>query len=237
MAREVFVRGHKLILDNEIGITPLGVVEGKPRRVEELLPVMMKPSKGEGVAYWMYRKVLPVEIGGVRGDVTVVLPGTLPSGELIKTHGHYHPKSPWGSNWPELYGILKGEALFVLQDLDGRRVRLVRVREGENVMVPPGYGHVMVNLGESELITFNYVSEFFKSEYGPYKERRGAAVYVLERRDDGIEVVLNPRYEVREVLLCEPMKVALKEPTLAHSFKPHLSEWLKCEEVKLPLSL
>ncbi|ALU11582.1 glucose-6-phosphate isomerase [Ignicoccus islandicus DSM 13165] len=236
MAHVIHFRGHKLILHEDIAVTPLGVVKGKPRRIEELLPVMMKPSRSEGIAYWMYRKAIPAEIGGVRGDVTLVYPGELPSGELIKTHGHYHPESPWGERWPELYGILRGKALFVLQDLKGERVRLVEVEEGDLIMVPPGYGHVMVNVGEEELVTFNYVSELFSSEYGPYKERRGAAVYVV-RKGEEIEVVPNPRYEVKEVLLCKPMGIHLKEPTISHSFKPHLTEWLKCEEVKVPLSL
>ena len=124
----------------------------------------------------------------------------------------------------------------MLQDLRGERVRLVEVREGEAIMVPPGYGHVMVNLGDEELITFNYVSELFKSEYGPYKEKRGAAVYVV-RKGEEIEVVPNPRYELREVLLCKPIEVHVKEPVVSHSLRPHLTEWLRCEEVKLPLTI
>ncbi|UXD21285.1 glucose-6-phosphate isomerase [Ignicoccus pacificus DSM 13166] len=228
MAYRAIIDGFEFILDEGIAITPKGVIEGTPRTFGELGDVMVKKGEEGKVAYWMFRDVLPVPVGGLRGDVTLVLPGRLPSGEFIKTHGHYHPEGPWG-RWPELYGVVKGEVLFILQDLKGRRVMLVPVREGELIMVPPGYGHVMVNHKDEAAITFNYVSRLFSSVYGPYKEKKGASVYVYPS-EEGFRVVRNPNYEVEEVLWCKPLPLYIKEPILHLAFKPHEEEWFKCEE-------
>ncbi len=232
MAVYVNIMKWDYVLHDGLAITPLGVLEGVPRTYSELKDVMMRDSDEEGIAYWMFRNSLPSEVGMLRGDVTLIYPGTLPSGELIKTHGHYHPEGPWGV-WPELYGVAKGSSLFILQNVEGE-VKLVRVNEGELIMIPPGYGHVTVNVGEEELVTFNYVSPLFKSIYDPYKEKRGAAVYVLKDRK-GIKVVRNPNYDVERVKLCKPLPLWLKEPILHLAYKPHEEEWFKCyDERELP---
>ena len=230
MALRVVIDRYEYYLDEGIAITPVGIREGVPRTFEELSDVSPKPFEEEGVAYWMYRDTLPTQVGGLRGDVTLILGGLLPSGELVKTHGHYHPEGPWGV-WPELYGVVKGVSVFILQDLKAEKVKLVLVREGEAVMIPPGYGHVTVNPTSEPLVTYNYVSRLFSSVYSPYKERRGAAVY-LYPHPEGVKVVKNPKYEVKEIEFCKPLPLYLKEPVMHSALKPHLEEWLKCEEVR-----
>jgi len=111
-------------------------------------------------------------------------------GEYVKTKGHYHPLSPSGIDYPELYQVLAGEALYLLQRSDLSDIVAVTAKAGEFVLIPPGYGHVTVNAGNKELAMANLVSAGFTSEYTFYEQMRGGAYYLTE--DGGW--VQNPRY-------------------------------------------
>jgi len=141
---------------------------------------------------------------GLRYDYTIIPPAKVGT-EFIKTFGHYHPKAN-GISYPEIYEVLKGEALFVLQKprKDGiEDVIVVRAREGEKVIVPPDYGHVTINPTNKELRTANWVYNRFSSIYGPYRNSRGACYYYTE--DGWIE---NPNYKgVPEIRFAKPKKV------------------------------
>ena len=157
--------------------------EGLPfstRRVADLEPVLKDPAKmgPDGDAYYMFRDVYGHET--LRFDVTVLLP-RMYGDEFNKTFGHGHPRSPSGVEYPEIYQILKGEAFFVLQKKnpadDTYSCLLVKANEGDTLLIPPGYGHVSVNRGNSNLVLSNIVSSSFESEYGEFRENRGAAFY------------------------------------------------------------
>jgi glucose-6-phosphate isomerase len=146
--------------------------------------------------YFMYRDAAENEADrewlknhDLRFDITVIPPATL-CGEYVKTKGHYHPASPEGPAYPELYQVLAGTAHYLFQDRDLADVVVIRAGEGDAVLVPPGYGHVTINPGNGELVMANLVSTRFSSEYGFFEEYRGAAYYELE----GGEWVANPRY-------------------------------------------
>ena len=115
--------------------------------------------------------------------------GTL-CGERVKTKGHYHPKSPEGIEYPEIYQVFEGEAHYLLQARNLSRVILVEAGAGETVVVPPGFGHVTINPGQGELVMANLVSDGFTSDYGFFESHRGAAYYELS---DG-RLEQNPRY-------------------------------------------
>jgi len=127
----------------------------------------------------------------LRFDITVIPPATI-GGEYVKTKGHYHPESPAGVGYPELYQVLAGEAHYLLQRKDLSDVVAVTARAGEFVLIPPGYGHVTVNPGDEVLVMANMVSTRFSSEYGAYEELRGGAYYEME----GGAWVRNPRYHI-----------------------------------------
>ena len=114
-----------------------------------------------------------------RFDITVIPPGTV-GGEYVKTKGHYHPLSPSGIGYPELYQVLAGEALYLLQRSDLGDIVAVAARAGEFVLIPPGYGHVTVNAGKEELVMANLVSAGFASEYTFYEQMQGGAYYLTE---------------------------------------------------------
>jgi len=134
--------------------------------------------------YYMYRDLYlsradkdRLLMQGLRYDITIIPPGMLGC-EYIKTAGHYHPIVPDGSvTYPELYEVLEGEALYLLQNLDHSDVVVVYATAGDKVLVPPGYGHVTINRSNKTLKMSNFVGRNFSSLYEPYRERAGAAYF------------------------------------------------------------
>jgi glucose-6-phosphate isomerase len=113
----------------------------------------------------------------LRYDITIIPPNMLGC-EYIKTAGHYHPNAP-GSfvTYPELYEVIEGEALYLLQNQDLSDVVAVYASAGDKVLVPPGYGHITINRSNKTLKMANYVARSFSSLYEPYKEKRGGAYF------------------------------------------------------------
>jgi glucose-6-phosphate isomerase len=111
-------------------------------------------------------------------------------GEYVKTKGHYHPTAPSGVGYPEVYEVLQGEAHYLLQDRDLVDVVLIFAKEGEKVVIPPGYGHVTINASTRTLLMANIVSRDFSSDYTFYEARHGAAYYMML----GEQMVKNSHY-------------------------------------------
>ncbi|MDD1749897.1 MAG: glucose-6-phosphate isomerase, partial [Methanothrix sp.] len=94
--------------------------------------------------YYMYRDLFlsradkeKLLLQGLRYDITIIPPNML-GREYIKTAGHYHPLVPGGRvTYPELYEVLEGEALYLLQSLDLSDVVAVYASAGDKVLVPP----------------------------------------------------------------------------------------------------
>lgn len=167
------------------------------RQVRDMRGVLAAPDCREtGPLYYMYRDLAltPADrewlaCQDLRYDITTLLARNI-CGERVKTKGHYHPSSPSGPGFPEVYEVLSGHAHYLLQARDLSDVVMVDAREGDIVVIPPGYGHVTINAGDSELIMANIVSCAFESEYGAYEKRRGAAYYEMA---DGV-LIRNPAY-------------------------------------------
>lgn len=75
-------------------------------------------------------------------------------------------------------GIGNDETRMTNDELD--EVVLVKVKKGEKILIPAGYGHVTINAQNEPLIMTNYVSDLFTSDYKPYLEKHGAAYFVLK---------------------------------------------------------
>lgn len=166
-------------------------LESSTRSVSQLSDVLMDPRKAgpDGIVYYMYRDVYTHE--NLRYDVTVV-PSRMFGEEFVKTYGHYHPKATDSLSYPEVYQILNGEAVFIMQTPhrdDSMDCIITKCKKGDIVFVPPNYGHVMVNSSPtSTLVSSNVVSSSFSSLYGEYKENHGAAYYYTK---DGLTQNLN----------------------------------------------
>ena len=211
-----------VLVGRGVAFTPAGVRFASPRLVKDMKDVMLEPSDSPEVVYEVYRDVLPTHSYALRVDLTVLKSGLLPDGEYPRTHGHKHPPGPWGRPWPELYCVLKGRGTFLLHDEE--RVYLVEVREGDVLHVPGEMVHILVNTGDEDMITCNYVSKLFSSDYEYLRAKRGPAAFLTK---DGL--VLNKNYNIKEVKACRPVPVDLDELALSYSFKPNLEEWLWCK--------
>ncbi|MEM4272051.1 MAG: glucose-6-phosphate isomerase family protein [Candidatus Bilamarchaeaceae archaeon] len=161
------------------------------RKISEMAEVLMDAKKAfpDGVAYSMYREVFVR--GSLRYDITVILP-RLYGDEYAKTYGHYHSEAKKGLTYPELYQILSGEGMFIMQ-MPRRDDRFdcifVKCKKGDVVLIPPNYGHVLVNLSAaSPLVSCNVVSNSFSADYSGYKENHGAAYFCTK---DGLVQNMN----------------------------------------------
>lgn len=169
----------------------------------------------EGLAYEMFRALAKDEEDRkwlseyrIRYDVTRIRGRTF-CGEWIKTKGHYHPLSPDGTAYPEIYEILEGEALYLLQKQDLSDIVLVKAKTGDRVLIPPGYGHVTINPSEETLLMANLVSSTFASDYLPFERLRGAAYYLFS---DG-RIMKNGNYPaIPEIRVLDATGKSLPEP-------------------------
>ncbi len=162
------------------------------RRASDLKPVLAFPEalKEDFNAYFMFRDVYRSEEDytkikkfGLRYDYTIIPPNDV-GGEKIKTYGHYHPEIS-GTSYPEVYQILDGKAFFILQKRVGERVVdvvVVEAKDGDVVVVPPYYGHVLINPTDEEIHSCNWVCRNFQSIYEPYTKKRGASYYYIEEK-------------------------------------------------------
>jgi glucose-6-phosphate isomerase len=167
------------------------------RSVPLMLKTLMNRPELESLEtldmYFMYRNVLKKD--GMRYDITMIPPVAV-AGEAPKTHGHYHPKSEDGLAYPEVYQVLNGKAVFILQKKNRNGTVdaiMVKAEEGDVVLLPPGYGHVTVNQGDEALVLSNMTYDRFEPMYDDYDENQGAAYYIME--DGTIEQ--NGNYIVR----------------------------------------
>ncbi len=138
--------------------------------------------------YYMYRDLFLSRADGerlrgqdLRYDITIIPPGMLGC-EYIKTAGHYHPKVPGGNaTYPELYEVLEGEALYLLQRRDLGDIVAIAASAGDKVLVPPDYGHITINQSNRTLKMANFVARSFSSIYDPIKEKAGGAYFFTRK--------------------------------------------------------
>lgn len=185
------------------------------RTLENMREVLLDPEcEGPEKVYFMYRGLSERE--GIRYDITVIPPGLL-GREYVKTLGHYHPpsglleasailqkartpktpaKGPYAPSYPEVYEVLNGQAVYLLQkrkggrDLELEDIVIVRAGTGQKVLIPPDYGHVTVNPGGKALVMCNLVCSEFQSVYEPFLKAKGAGCYILK----GVKLEKNKRY-------------------------------------------
>jgi glucose-6-phosphate isomerase, archaeal len=186
------------------------------KRVERRLPQVAEvlfdgPATSDDVIYFMNYDIRPegraetATVRPIRYDVTVILPRRHGS-EYNKTAGHYHPAAVGQAlSYPEVYEVIAGRALYVLQRLDATGavadVILVEAGPGDQVLIPPEYGHVSINPGDEPLVMANLVARDCQPDYGPIRAKQGACYYRV-----ATGIVANPHYgEVPE-----PRPVALK---------------------------
>lgn len=187
---------HQFILGTE-----LTKVKPATRFLKDIKEVLVdKELAAPNELYYMYRSLHKVKDKAdirknkLRYDVTIIKADRL-GNEFMKTAGHYHP-----GYFGELYEILYGEAWCLLQkrnDSDYKIIEdviLVKAKTGDKIVIPPKYGHILINVGKEDLVTSNWVSSEFSSEYDLYRKTQGAAYFIFED-NLGERFEVNPNYK------------------------------------------
>lgn len=153
----------------------------------ELKEVLMDPqAPGVNEPYFVVR--------GAGGNVTILTPGKN-GNEFNKTYGHFH-----NFQGVEVYHVVYGQGVLLMQRNDeqseAKEVRVTSLRGGMVVEVPSGYGHCLVNIGKTYLITVDNSPNDPKADnYKPVKEKHGFAYYIVDKKGEvGFEP--NPNYKL-----------------------------------------
>jgi glucose-6-phosphate isomerase, archaeal len=173
------------------------------RTQDKMKDVLMAPeAPGPAVHYYMVRG------GSQKRNVTIMETGTV-GGEFIKTYGHYHI-----GDLDETYWFSAGDGVVLQQKLVDHEepsvveeFKAIRVKAGDSVYMPPGYGHLMVNIGDTWLVMIDdspvegaddSASMPGHADYEAVKKMHGFAFYVVEK-DGAPALVRNKLYkEVRK---------------------------------------
>jgi len=145
------------------------------RKLKELKEVLLDEKLAkkdpEKEIYYMIRGVSFFE--NLRFDITI-FPPMLLGKEYLKTKGHFHL-----GNFGELYQVLEGEGIFLLQKgkEEVKDVYFVRAKKYQFVKIPQGYGHVTINPTKKTLIVGNWILDKVKSEYQSFEKLKGACYY------------------------------------------------------------
>lgn len=182
------------------------VVKHYAARTHEKMQEVLMDQNGVGpsIHYYMIRG------GKDQRNITVWEPGTI-SGEYIKTYGHYHV-----GKLDETYWIIFGTGVTLLQKLavdeKGQMIadvveefKAVKVKTGDEIYMPPGYGHLVVNTGATYFATADDSPVDFgekkdeasmpgHADYELVKKMQGFAYYVVEHEGKPA-LKKNPKYK------------------------------------------
>ena len=160
------------------------------RTHEKMKEVLMDPEGvGPAIHYYMIRG------GSQQKNITVWEPGTI-SGEYVKTYGHYHV-----GDLSETYKIIFGQGVALLQKLAENKkgepipdevseFKAIVVKEGQSLFMPPKFGHLLANTGETYFVTSDDSPVDFEdrdpasfpghADYELVRKMRGFAYYVID---------------------------------------------------------
>lgn len=178
--------------------TPLAL-----RTHEEMKDVLMDPqADGPAIHYYMIRG------GSEATNITIWDFGTV-GREYIKAYGHYHREA-----LGETYTIMSGEGILLMQkrkidavgmpiDDELESCQAIYVKAPQEIFIPPGFGHLLVNTGTTWLVTADDSPVNFEehdasskpshADYEPMKKLHGFAYYVVQ--ENGIPTfVKNQNY-------------------------------------------
>jgi glucose-6-phosphate isomerase len=152
--------------------------------IEELLK-----SGQDLVVYEVYECLQPQKNGHLNFGTTILHAGKIGK-EFYMTRGHFHLKQASS----EVYLGLAGEGLILLQSRSGNS-QYLRMRKGDLIYVPPGWGHRTVNVGAEDLVFFFTYQADAGHDYQSV-EKQGFSKLVVEE-EGKVEVVDNPKFKAR----------------------------------------
>lgn len=122
--------------------------------------------------YYIYRGV--EKQNGIRYDITVIPPRMLGQ-EFVRTKGNRN-----SDNFAELYIVLEGEALFLMQKSKNGIVEdiiAIKAKKADYVLVPADHAVIIINASKKELKTGNWVSEKNENIYEELEKMEGMCYF------------------------------------------------------------
>lgn len=125
--------------------------------------------------YYMYRGLKKKE--ELRYDITVI-PAQMLGKEFVRTKGNRNSK-----NFPELYNVLEGEAIFLMQKTSKKDIKVIedvvaiKTKPKDSVIISAEYAIIMINPSDQTLKTANWVSEKNENIYEELKAMQGACYF------------------------------------------------------------
>jgi len=156
--------------------------------------------------------------------------------EPVRSQGHIHAAAPH-SGWstPELFEIWEGRAIIYAQQFaedDPGLCIAVEASPGDQVVVPPGWAHCVINASPKARMVFGALCERqYDFVYDGVRAHRGLAWFPL-LSGNGIEWQANPRYRPSELKLREPRSYPelglLRETSIYRQFQlnPEAVQWV-----------
>jgi glucose-6-phosphate isomerase len=123
----------------------------------------------------------------------------------VRSQGHIHAVAPHcGWSTPELIEIWQGKAIVYLQkevaDDPGYCIA-IEAGPGELVVIPPGWGHFIINADpESEMVFGAFCDREYAFDYGEVRRRGGLAWFPQYGSNDRIEWTPNPNYSTSTLM-------------------------------------
>ena len=120
--------------------------------------------------------------------------------EPVRSQGHVHKISSH-SGWspPEIFEIWEGRAVVYMQESDQEnpgKCYAITAEQGEWVIVPPAWPHMVVNADASEPMVFGAICDrgYEGFEYDMVRKHGGLAFFPVFNKDDTISWQANPQY-------------------------------------------
>ena len=147
--------------------------------------------------YYVWRGVDKKD--GLRYDITL-MPSQMLGKEYVRTKGNRNSE-----NYFELYTLLKGKAIFLIQKSNKEIVEdviVVKAKKGDWISISPEYAVIMINPSWRKLKTGNWVSEKNQNIYQELEEMSGACYFYTK-----LGWIKNKNYKhIPEIRFEKPLK-------------------------------
>ncbi len=126
--------------------------------------------------YHVYRKVAKKK--DLRYDITE-MPARMLGKEFVRTKGNSNSEK-----YQELYTVLEGNAIFLIQKQQKRIVQdvaAINAQKGEWVIIPPDYSVITINPSKTDILKIgNWVSEKTQNIYKELEDAGGASYFYTQ---------------------------------------------------------
>lgn len=119
--------------------------------------------------------------------------------ESVRSQGHVHAVAPHcGWSTPEIFEVWEGRAIIYAQERatdDPGRCVAVEAGPGDQVVVPPGWAHCVINANPDAVMLFGaWCDRQYGFDYGGVRAHGGLAWFPLLGDRGAIQWEANPRY-------------------------------------------